>query len=273
MSFSLQASGALSIARLAASRTQESSRCCCSSAASRWPSRASSAAMIFSWSATAAAQLCGMSLPRKRMRFMRACSCACIARSTSLRAMRTISRWICWLTPKYSMRSRLANSSIMRSCSARTPAISASVALRAGELARERLHARDDGEHVARLARADAADDRAAVGLDLDQPLDGEHLEGLAQRRARDCSFSHSCFSTMRLPSRQMPLDDQVAQPRRHRLVQRAPRDRAARVGRRERDRAEVCGGMDHGHRIIIGISSTTDGNSVRIASVISSGG
>ena len=73
--------------------------------------------------------------------------------------------------------------------------------------------------------------DRAAIGLDLDQPLDGQHLEGLAQRRARDLQHLAQLLLDDAAAFRQMALDDQVAQPRRHGLVQRAPRDRPVRVG------------------------------------------
>ena len=124
----------------------------------------------------------------------------------------------------------------------------------AGKLARERLHARNDGQHVARLARLDAAHDRAAIGLDLDQPLDGQHLEGFAQRRARDMQLLAKLLLDDAAAFRQMPLDNEVAQPRRHRLMQRAPRDRSARVGSGDEIGPGIAAESDMSHRIIIGI-------------------
>ena len=209
-----------------------------------------------------------MSLPRKRMRFIRAC------RAHASRAARRCAR---------SARSR---DGCPGYAEIEHPLALARTAPASGHAARERRRsrhrsraqasspasassARDDGQHVARLARPDAADDRAAVGQDLDQALDRQHLEGFAQRRARNPQLFAQLLLDDAAAFRQVALDDQVAQPRRHGLVQRAPCDRAAGVERgtsRSGQSSCVTGSSSES-------SSTTDGNSVKIASVISNGG
>ena len=96
---------------------------------------------------------------------------------------------------------------------------------RGGERADHRLQAAQDVDDLLQLLDGQRRHRGTAVGQDLDQPLGRQDLEALAQRRARDAELLAQQPLVEALPGAQHALDDQVAQPVDHDVVQALPTD------------------------------------------------
>ena len=94
-----------------------------------------------------------------------------------------------------------------------------------GQGADHRLQAAQDVGDLLQLLDGQRRHRGAAVGQDLDQPLGRQHLEALAQRRARHPQLLAQQSLVEALPGAQHALDDQVAQPVDHNVVQAPPTD------------------------------------------------
>ncbi len=94
-------------------------------------------------------------------------------------------RWMSWLMRKYSARSSRSKAAVSASCRCAIAAISASVAERAAH-PRQNLPAPPGPTASPRSGRRGMAHHRSALRLDPHQPLGRQHLQRVAQRRARD---------------------------------------------------------------------------------------
>ena len=103
--------------------------------------------------------------------------------------------------------------------------------LRAGDQAGLLLQHADDLEHVAHLAGAELLDHRAACRDQLDQPLGGQILDRLAQRRAGHAQLLADLALVQAGAGRQGALDDHVAQPGQDRVQQGLALDPGIGVG------------------------------------------
>ena len=78
----------------------------------------------------------------------------------------------------------------------------------------------DQLEGVGNVLRRHHRHHRTSVRQQLDQALGGQHLDRLAQRRARDLQGFTQLALVELVARRQLALDDALAQPQGHRLVQ-----------------------------------------------------
>ena len=98
-----------------------------------------------------------------------------------------------------------------------------------GELGGHALQTAGDLEQLDDLARGHPCHPRPPVRQQLDQALGGENLQGLAQRRARDFEEVAQRLLVDPLAGRKLVLDDHVAQPFGHVVMQRATTNGARR--------------------------------------------
>ena len=87
-------------------------------------------------------------------------------------------------------------------------------------------------EELGRLARIEAADQRAPVGNDLDQPLGRKAAEGLPQRPAADAEVAGQVRLDEALTGREAAIEDTVAEFRKDAVDGAGPR-RGAQDGKR----------------------------------------
>ncbi len=126
--------------------------------------------------------------------------------------------------------------------------------MRAGETAGERLERTHDLEHVFDVAVVQACNARAAIGQELDEPFGGQHLERLAQRRARDAETRAKLPLGDPCARRQCPLDDEVTQLADHGVVQVDAPAAIQTIARRRSQRLAIT----HGHAATAEARSST---------------